>query len=111
MAGTTNDSVTSREEPKVPDTTGESDQKAYAFASSEPTVEIAIVSTSLVTNSADLSGFDKRNWLVTAYLCAFTGSLLLVWAKLGHHIGLKTALLAAFVLCVAFSAGCTGREN
>ncbi len=37
------------------------------------TAEIAIVSTSLVTISADLSGFDKSNWLVTAYLSAFTG--------------------------------------
>ncbi|KAK3687941.1 major facilitator superfamily domain-containing protein [Podospora appendiculata] len=70
-----------------------------------PTVEIAIVSTSLVTISADLSGFDKSNWLVTAYLSAFTG-FLLIWAKIGHHIGLKMALLASLVLFMAFSAGC-----
>lgn len=40
-----------------------------------PTAEISIVSTSLVTISADLSGFDKSNWLITAYLSAFTGVL------------------------------------
>lgn len=38
------------------------------------TAEIAIISTSLVTISADLRGFDKSNWLITAYLSAFTGA-------------------------------------
>ncbi|KAK4160346.1 putative efflux pump antibiotic resistance protein [Cladorrhinum sp. PSN259] len=69
------------------------------------TVEIAIVSTSLVTISADLRGFDKSNWIITAYLSAFTG-FLLVWAKIGHHIGLKTALLSSLIIFMAFSAGC-----
>ncbi|KAH8879537.1 MFS general substrate transporter [Thozetella sp. PMI_491] len=70
-----------------------------------PTVEISIVSTSLVTISADLGGFDKSSWLITAYVSVFTG-FLLIWAKVGHLIGLKTGLLASLVLFMAFSAGC-----
>jgi hypothetical protein len=38
-----------------------------------PTAEISIVSTSLVTISEDLNGFDQSSWVITAYLCAFTG--------------------------------------
>ncbi|KAI0899079.1 major facilitator superfamily domain-containing protein [Annulohypoxylon nitens] len=75
-----------------------------------PTAEISIVSTSLVTISADLSGFDKSNWLITAYLSAFTG-FLLIWAKIAHHIGLKPALLASLILFMAFSAGCGASKS
>ncbi|KAI0169161.1 hypothetical protein GGR52DRAFT_574382 [Hypoxylon sp. FL1284] len=32
-----------------------------------PTAEGSIVSTSLVTTSADLSGFGKNNWLITVF--------------------------------------------
>ncbi|KAK4206793.1 major facilitator superfamily domain-containing protein [Rhypophila decipiens] len=74
------------------------------------TVEIAIVSTSLITISADLNGFNKSNWIITAYLCAFTG-FLLIWAKIGHHIGLKTALLGSLTFFMAFSAGCGASES
>lgn len=74
-----------------------------------PTAEISIVSTSLVTISADLSGFDKSNWIITAYLSVFTG-LLIIWAKIGHHIGLKPALLSTLVLFIAFSGAC-GASN
>ncbi|XDG05888.1 hypothetical protein ABKA04_005503 [Annulohypoxylon sp. FPYF3050] len=75
-----------------------------------PTAEISIVSTSLVTISADLSGFDKSNWLITAYLSAFTG-FLLIWAKIAHHVGLKPALLASLILFMAFSAGCGASKS
>ncbi|KAI0543493.1 major facilitator superfamily domain-containing protein [Xylaria curta] len=75
-----------------------------------PTAEISIVSTSLLTISTDLSGFDKSNWVITAYLSAFTG-FLIIWAKIGHHIGLKTALLSSLVIFIAFSAGCGASQS
>ncbi|KAI6082295.1 major facilitator superfamily domain-containing protein [Hypoxylon rubiginosum] len=75
-----------------------------------PTAEISIVSTSLVTISEDLSGFDKSNWLITAYLSTFTG-FLLIWAKIAHHMGLKTALLGSLILFMAFSAGCGASQS
>ncbi|KAI0875736.1 major facilitator superfamily domain-containing protein [Hypoxylon argillaceum] len=75
-----------------------------------PTPEISIVSTSLLTISTDLSGFDKSNWVITAYLSAFTG-FLVIWAKIGHHIGLKTALLASLVIFIAFSASCGASQS
>ncbi|KAI0805328.1 major facilitator superfamily domain-containing protein [Xylaria sp. FL0064] len=75
-----------------------------------PVAEISIVSTSLLTISRDLSGFDKSNWLVTAYLSAFTG-FLLIWAKIGHYVGLKTALLASLVIFMAFAAGCGASQS
>jgi MFS family permease len=74
------------------------------------TAEVAIVSTSLVTISSDLSGFDKSNWLITTYLCTFTG-FLLIWAKVGHLIGLKTALLSSLIFFIAFSAACGASET
>lgn len=40
------------------------------------TVETTIVSTSLVSITDALSGFDKRDWIVTAYLLTYTGMFL-----------------------------------
>lgn len=39
-----------------------------------PMAKTSNVSTSLVAISADLSGFDKSNQLITTYLSAFTGA-------------------------------------
>ena len=42
------------------------------------TVETTIVSTSLVSITNALSGFDKRDWIVTAYLLTYTGAVELI---------------------------------
>ncbi|KAF2015122.1 MFS general substrate transporter [Aaosphaeria arxii CBS 175.79] len=75
-----------------------------------PTAEISIVSTSLVTMSIDLNGFDKSNWVITAYLSAFTG-FLIIWAKTAHHIGLKSTLISSLIIFMAFSAGCEASQT
>jgi MFS family permease len=36
---------------------------------------------------------------------------LVIWAKIGHHIGLKTALLSSLVIFIAFSAGCGASQS
>ncbi|EMR64622.1 putative efflux pump antibiotic resistance protein [Eutypa lata UCREL1] len=69
-----------------------------------PMAKTSNVSTSLVAISADLSGFDKSNQLITTYLSAFTG-FLIIWVKIGPYVGLKTALLGSLIL-FTFSAGC-----
>jgi hypothetical protein len=45
------------------------------------TVETTIVSTSLVSITNALSGFDKRDWIVTSYLLTYTGELALIFLK------------------------------
>jgi MFS family permease len=35
-----------------------------------------------------------------------TLGFLLIWAKVGHYIGLKTALVSSLVLFMAFSLAC-----
>ena len=39
------------------------------------TLETTIVSTSLVSISDSLSGFEERNWVVTAYFLTYTGTI------------------------------------
>ncbi|KAK3934698.1 hypothetical protein QBC46DRAFT_426119 [Diplogelasinospora grovesii] len=63
-----------------------------------PTAEISIVSTSLVTISNDLQGFDQSSWMITAYLCAFTG-FIIIWAKLSSLVGIKPAIIGSMILC------------
>jgi len=41
------------------------------------TLETTIISTSLVAIADALSGFDERNWVVTAYFLTYTGTLLI----------------------------------
>ena len=39
-------------------------------------IEVTIVSTSLVSITNDLHGFEKTNWIVTGYLITYTGTLM-----------------------------------
>ncbi|KAH8199963.1 hypothetical protein TruAng_005844 [Truncatella angustata] len=75
-----------------------------------PAAEISIVSTSLITVSEDLNGFDQSSWIITAYLSAFTGFILL-WSKISTFFGLKPALIASVLLFMAFSAGCGAAKS
>ena len=45
------------------------------------TVETTIVSTSLVSITNALGGFDERDWIVTAYLLTYTGAVALIGPK------------------------------
>ena len=38
-------------------------------------IEVNIVSTSLVTITNELLGFDRANWVVTGYLITYTGTV------------------------------------
>lgn len=49
------------------------------------TVETTIVSTSLVSITNALSGFDKRDWIVNAYLLTYTGAVTLIMGDNESH--------------------------
>jgi EmrB/QacA subfamily drug resistance transporter len=69
-----------------------------------------IVSTALPTIVADLGGFSKLSWVVTAYLLASTvvGPF---YGKLGDLIGRKVVLQSAIVLFLIGSALCGISQN
>ncbi|KAB5584990.1 drug resistance transporter EmrB/QacA subfamily [Coniochaeta sp. 2T2.1] len=69
------------------------------------TLETTIVSTSLVSIADSLSGFEERNWVVTAYFLTYTG-FLVIYAKLASIFGGKTMFLLALTLFTVFSIGC-----
>ncbi|QKX63091.1 uncharacterized protein TRUGW13939_10259 [Talaromyces rugulosus] len=69
------------------------------------TVETTIVSTSLVSITDSLSGFDKRDWIVTAYLLTYT-SFLTIYAKLGDVFGRKTMFVVGLGSFIIFSILC-----
>ncbi|KAK3318056.1 major facilitator superfamily domain-containing protein [Apodospora peruviana] len=66
-----------------------------------PTLETTIVSTSLVAIADSLSGFELRNWVVTAYFLTYTG-FLIIYAKLATIFGSKTMFLLALTLFTVF---------
>lgn len=93
------------------------------------TVETTIVSTSLVSITNALSGFDKRDWIVTAYLLTYTGAVALafpkritcnkadwkgfltIYAKLGDILGRKTMFIIGLSSFSLFSILCGISNN
>ncbi|KAH8695587.1 putative MFS multidrug transporter [Talaromyces proteolyticus] len=69
------------------------------------TLETTIVSTSLVSITNALNGFDKRDWVVTAYLITYTG-FLTIYAKLGDIFGQKTMFIMGVGSFILFSILC-----
>lgn len=59
------------------------------------TLELSIVSTSLVAITNDLHGFSRSSWVITAYLLTYFGqkpssaadSELTTFERLAHHLG------------------------
>ncbi|KAL1970237.1 hypothetical protein VTN77DRAFT_5397 [Rasamsonia byssochlamydoides] len=68
-------------------------------------IETTIVSTSLITITDNLHGFNRTSWIVTGYLITYTGFIIL-WSKLSDIIGRKPAILATIAIFIAFSLGC-----
>ncbi|KLU91656.1 hypothetical protein MAPG_10174 [Magnaporthiopsis poae ATCC 64411] len=65
-------------------------------------LETTIVSTSLVSMTNALGGFDQRNWVVTAYLLTYTGFLVIL-AKFSDIFGRKSVFLASIATFTIFS--------
>ncbi|TVY27456.1 Efflux pump [Lachnellula hyalina] len=69
------------------------------------TLETTIVSTSLVSITNALDGFQVRDWIVTAYLITYTG-FLVIYAKFSDVFGKKTMLILALGIFTLFSILC-----
>ncbi|KAE9362971.1 putative MFS multidrug transporter [Stipitochalara longipes BDJ] len=69
------------------------------------TLETTIVSTSLVSITNALSGFENRDWVVTSYLLTYTG-FLVIYAKFSDIFGIKFMMLLALLVFTAFSIVC-----
>lgn len=74
------------------------------------TLETTIVSTSLVSITNTLNGFNLRDWVVTAYLITYTG-FLIMYAKLGDVFGRKTMYLLGLGIFIIFSCLCGASTN
>ncbi|KAK1142913.1 hypothetical protein N8T08_007154 [Aspergillus melleus] len=70
-----------------------------------PTLEISIVSTSLITLGNELHGFDQTAWIPNAYILTYSG-FLMIWSRCGDIFGVKASLLSSLALFIAFSGGC-----
>jgi MFS family permease len=73
-------------------------------------IEIPIVTTSIVTITDDLGGFDRASWITSAYLLGFVG-VLIVWSKLSDTFGRKLLISLSLVLFIVFSAACGAAQN
>ncbi|KAL8732425.1 MAG: hypothetical protein Q9181_003971 [Wetmoreana brouardii] len=69
------------------------------------TLETTIVSTSLVSITNALHGFNKRDWVVTAYLLTYTG-FLIIYAKFSDIFGRKAMMLLGVSVFTIFSIIC-----
>ncbi|THC97675.1 hypothetical protein EYZ11_002838 [Aspergillus tanneri] len=64
-------------------------------------LEVTIVSTSLISITNDLNGFEKTSWIATAFLTTYTGR-----PFVGDITGRKKAIIAADIVFLMFSMGC-----
>ncbi len=63
------------------------------------------MSTSLVSITNSLSGFENRDWVVTSYLLTYTG-FLVIYAKFSDIFGSKFMILLGLLVFTAFSIAC-----
>ncbi|KAL8667019.1 MAG: hypothetical protein Q9202_000941 [Teloschistes flavicans] len=61
--------------------------------------------TSLVSITNALHGFDKRDWVVTAYLLTYTG-FLIIYAKFSDIFGRKAMMILGISVFIIFSIVC-----
>lgn len=93
-----------------------------------PTLEVSIVSTSLVTLGNELHRFDQTPWVPNAYILTYSGmrpsssslhlnkaqippGFLMIWSRCGDTFGFKVALLSSLAVFVAFSGGCGAAQT
>ncbi|KAI7782563.1 hypothetical protein LA080_013199 [Diaporthe eres] len=72
-------------------------------------LEITVVTTSLVTISQELGGFDKSSWVVSGYLLGYV-AVIVVFAKLSDIFGRKPIYLLSMSFFIIFSAACSAAQ-
>jgi len=66
-------------------------------------MEVSIISTSVLSITDQLGGFEQSSWLFTAYMLTYSG-LLIIWAKMSDIFGRKPMLLTSYAIFIVFSA-------
>jgi EmrB/QacA subfamily drug resistance transporter len=74
------------------------------------TLDGTIVATALPTITADLGGFSRVTWVITAYTLAVVASMPL-YGKLGDLYGRKRILVVAISIFLAASAACGAAQS
>ncbi|PWW75728.1 putative MFS multidrug transporter [Tuber magnatum] len=74
------------------------------------TLETTIVSTSLISVTNALHGFDQGSWVVTSYMLTYTG-FLVIYAKFSDIFGRKSMMIIALVVFTVFSILCGVSQN
>ena len=88
-------------------------------------LEIPIVTTSIVTITDDLGGFDKASWIISSYLLGYVGmypdispskywsapGVVVIFAKLSDVLGRKPLLATAIIIFVISSAACGAAQT
>ncbi|KAH8724201.1 major facilitator superfamily transporter [Phaeosphaeriaceae sp. PMI808] len=69
------------------------------------TLESTIVSTSLLSITNSLHGFQKSSWIVTSYLLTFTGFLIVI-AKLSDIFGRKPMMIFCLLFFIVWPVAC-----
>ncbi|RPA95467.1 putative MFS multidrug transporter [Choiromyces venosus 120613-1] len=74
------------------------------------TLETTIVSTSLISITNALNGFDQGSWVVTSYMLTYTG-FLIIYAKFSDIFGRKPMVLVALLIFTVLSIVCGASQN
>ncbi|KAK5989755.1 putative MFS-type transporter [Cladobotryum mycophilum] len=72
--------------------------------------EIPIVTTSLVTITKDLEGFESANWVMSSYPLGYVGVVVII-TKLSDIFGRKPAFLLSIFIFTVFSSGCAAAKT
>lgn len=92
------------------------------------TLEVSIVSTSLVTITDSLQDFGDSSWIVIAYLLTYTGmsiqqshaifaflnttaGFLIIWAKISDVLSRKLMICLAVLVFLVFSGACGAAQS
>ena len=73
-------------------------------------LEIPIVTTSLVAIANDLGEFNNLGWVISSYLLGYVG-VLVIFAKLSDILGRKLLFTISISLFIIFSAACGAAQT
>jgi MFS family permease len=88
-------------------------------------LEIPIVTTSLVSITDDLGGFNKVGWVISSYLLGYVGKssvyiikfeliregVLVIFAKLSDILGRRFVLSLSILIFIIFSGACGASQT
>lgn len=73
-------------------------------------LEIPIVTTSLVAITNDFGEFNNVGWVISSYLLGYVG-VLVIWAKLSDIYGRKSTMCISVAMFIIFSGACGASQT